>query len=179
MISDSKGISDGDQVTGPLLFWDAFGVPHSNSGVGQHWNNLSRAILLKRRSASIGPSFKNCFDFSEAISRIPFSRASRLVWNRMLGEKLVNLDCSSEKVVFHGLSNFNIPLTSGKRNFKTMLTVHDVIPLIQPQSVSWKLRAEMEFILRNSLKHVDHVVCNTDYLGVVLCGSGFPCKGIA
>ena len=158
MKSDVKGISDGDQVSGPLLFWDAFGIPHINSGVGQHWTKLSRAILLMKPSGN-SPSFENCFDFPKSISKIPFSGISRLVWNRLLGEKLRKLDRCSYKIVFHGFSNFNIPITSGRRKFRTVLTVHDVIPLIQPQSVSWKLRTEMQYILRNGLKHVDHVVC--------------------
>ncbi len=62
--------------------------------------------------------------------------------------------------VFHAVANFNLPL----RRFPGtayVLTVHDLIPLELPETVSLRFRWQFRLWLERSLRVVDHVVCDS------------------
>ena len=63
--------------------------------------------------------------------------------------------------LFHGVSNFTLPLLRipGKR---FVLTVHDLIPLLVPQTVSWAYRWQFRLWLARSLQVADAVICVSD-----------------
>lgn len=63
-----------------------------------------------------------------------------------------------EEPIFHAASNFNLPLqrVRGKR---FVLTVHDLIPVLLPQTVSRAFRWQFHLWLSRSLQLADHVVC--------------------
>ena len=60
--------------------------------------------------------------------------------------------------LFHGLSNFNLPLTRvpGKR---MVLTVHDLIPDLFPETVSTGFRWQFRLWLFRSLQVADRIIC--------------------
>lgn len=60
--------------------------------------------------------------------------------------------------VFHGLGNFNLPLRRVE-GVRFVLTVHDLIPLLLPETVSTAFRWQFRLWLYRSLKVADAVVC--------------------
>ncbi len=65
-----------------------------------------------------------------------------------------------EDPFYHAVCNFNLPLTKvpGKR---MVLTVHDAIPLLLPDSVSMAYRWQFRFWLEHSLRVADRVICDS------------------
>ena len=60
--------------------------------------------------------------------------------------------------VFHGVGNVDLPLLRIP-GVPFVLTVHDVIPLTSPQTVSWAFHWQFRLWLARSLRVADHVVC--------------------
>lgn len=60
--------------------------------------------------------------------------------------------------VFHAVSNFNLPLLKPKGT-RFVLTVHDLIPLLLPETVSLAFRWQFRLMLGRALKLADAVVC--------------------
>jgi glycosyltransferase involved in cell wall biosynthesis len=74
-----------------------------------------------------------------------------------IGKLPALLEDSSEPL-FHAVGNFNLPLTriAGKR---LVLTVHDVIPLLLPQTVSAAYRWQFRVWLARSIRVADRIIC--------------------
>jgi glycosyltransferase involved in cell wall biosynthesis len=67
---------------------------------------------------------------------------------------------ASRAPLFHALGNFNLPLrrVPGKR---FVLTVHDLIPLTMPKSVSRAFRWQFRLWLARSVGLADRILCNS------------------
>ncbi|MHB8420495.1 MAG: glycosyltransferase family 4 protein [Myxococcales bacterium] len=92
------------------------------------------------------------------IPHSPARLRSRTPW--MLAEVPALLGRHRARL-FHGLCNFALPLfRPGRTRF--VLTVHDLIPLSQPASVSRAYRLQFELWLRRSLRLCDAVICNSE-----------------
>lgn len=63
--------------------------------------------------------------------------------------------------VFHAVCNFNLPLTRAKGT-RFVLTVHDLIPLLLPETVSAAYRWQFRLWLGRSLRVADAVICVSD-----------------
>jgi glycosyltransferase involved in cell wall biosynthesis len=63
--------------------------------------------------------------------------------------------------VFHAVGNFNLPLQR-LRGTGYVLTVHDIIPLELPETVSPGFRWQFRLWLERSLRIADAVVCDSD-----------------
>jgi glycosyltransferase involved in cell wall biosynthesis len=63
--------------------------------------------------------------------------------------------------LFHGLSNFPLPLQR-PANTRLLLTVHDVIPLTHPESVSRAFRLQFQAWIGRSLQLCDAVLCDSE-----------------
>ncbi len=74
---------------------------------------------------------------------------------------LPGLLAQGREQIFHGVSNFTLPLLriSGKR---LVLTVHDLIPLLVPDTVSTAYRWQFRLWLARSLQIADAVICVSD-----------------
>lgn len=74
---------------------------------------------------------------------------------------LPKLLADGSEPLFHGVSNFTLPLlrVPGKR---LVLTVHDLIPLLVPDTVSTSYRWQFRLWLARSLSVADEVVCVSD-----------------
>jgi glycosyltransferase involved in cell wall biosynthesis len=85
----------------------------------------------------------------------PRRLASRTAY--LLGELPSALEASPSRV-FHGVSNFNLPLARvpGKR---MVLTVHDLIPDLFPETVSTGFRWQFRLWLSRSLQVADRIIC--------------------
>ena len=63
-----------------------------------------------------------------------------------------------QPTLFHATSNFNLPLTRTP-GVPYVLTVHDLVPLLLPDTVSAKFRWQFRLWLARSLEVAQHVVC--------------------
>jgi len=63
-----------------------------------------------------------------------------------------------DEPLYHAVANFNLPLArvSGKR---FVLTVHDIIPVLLPETVSRPFRWQFDLWLSRSLRLADRVIC--------------------
>lgn len=78
----------------------------------------------------------------------------------ILGE-LPKVLAQSDAALFHAVSNFDLPLTRVASK-KYVLTVHDLIPELLPQTVSAKFRWQFRLWLSRSLRLADEVICVSD-----------------
>jgi len=85
----------------------------------------------------------------------PRGDSSRTVY--FLG-KLSEILAGIEEPLFHGLCNFNLPpvRVPGKR---MVLTVHDLIPELLPQTVSLAYRWQFRLWLTRSVRIADRIIC--------------------
>jgi glycosyltransferase involved in cell wall biosynthesis len=119
------------------------------TGIGLYTRNLARAlenegVQIRRLGARVSGD-----DIRGAMS------ASAYVIGRLPGA-LQNL----EEPLYHGVCNFNLPLTRvpGKR---MVLTVHDAIPVLLPDTVSIAYRWQFRLWLARSLRVADRVICDS------------------
>jgi len=119
------------------------------TGIGLYTRNLARAledegVQIRRLGARVSGD-----DTRGAMS------ASAYVIGRLPGA-LQN----AEEPLYHGVCNFNLPLTRvpGKR---MVLTVHDAIPVLLPDTVSIAYRWQFRLWLARSLRVADRVICDS------------------
>ena len=65
-----------------------------------------------------------------------------------------------DEPLFHAVCNFNLPLTR-VRGKRLVLTVHDIIPDLLPETVSRAYRMQFRVWLSRSLKVADRVICDS------------------
>jgi glycosyltransferase involved in cell wall biosynthesis len=80
---------------------------------------------------------------------------SRTAWT--LAELPFQLNKHRPKI-FHAVSNFNLPLIKIP-GVRYVLTVHDVVPLLMPDTVSMRFRIQFQGWLANSVKIADAIIC--------------------
>ena len=85
----------------------------------------------------------------------PRGKRSRTAWT--LGELPHWLD-ARKPTLFHALSNFNLPLQRHRR-VPYVLTVHDLVPLLLPHTVSTAFRWQFRLWLARSLEVASQVIC--------------------
>ncbi len=85
---------------------------------------------------------------------------SKPLWPLRVGKALAKaLPASAPAVILHGLSNFNVPYRRGDPRIKRVVTVHDLIPLLDPSGVSKASHAQLDWLLPRALAAADQVVC--------------------
>ncbi len=99
----------------------------------------------------------------------PARTRSRTLW--MAGEVPGLLEARGARL-FHGLCNFALPLRK-PRGTRFALTVHDVIPLTHPDTVSRPYRIQFAAWIRRSLDLCDAVLCDSEATRRELCAR-FP-----
>lgn len=163
------GVSEGNSGA-PLVFWDGYGFHNPYSGIAQHAlrmlialeNEQVHPILLG--SSEICEPFKDHFVYpcmqSGGFRKL---RNLKIIWPQIVGSTVENVakgvSNSSSKVILHGISNFNIPIWPKRRGYRRVLTVHDIIPLLEPGSVSMAYFVQLKAILGRALSLADGIVC--------------------
>jgi glycosyltransferase involved in cell wall biosynthesis len=154
----------------PLVFWDGYGFHNLYSGIAQH--ALRMLVALEKEqvhpillgSSEVCESFKDHFVYPCIDSR-GFGKLQdlKIFWPQIIGTTVENVAKgavnSSSKVILHGLSNFNIPIWPKRRGYRRVLTVHDIIPLLEPGSVSMAYFVQLRAILGRALRMADGIVC--------------------
>ena len=85
----------------------------------------------------------------------PRSGLSRSLWS--LGPLRSRLE-QAKPSLYHAVANFNLPLTRAA-GVPYVLTLHDLVPLLLPDTVSTAFRWQFRAWLSRSLLVADHVIC--------------------
>ncbi|WP_163782264.1 glycosyltransferase family 4 protein [Myxococcus vastator] len=92
---------------------------------------------------------------AQSSGEAPRGKAGRTAWT--LGG-LPRVLQGSDAPLYHAHGNFNLPLLRAP-GMKYVLTVHDLIPLLMPETVSSAFRWQFRLWLSRSLRVADQVVC--------------------
>src|SRR5690606_27791463 len=78
---------------------------------------------------------------------------SRTAWTLAVLPRLL-----ASRPLFHAIGNFNLPLRPPP-GCRCILTVHDLIPLTHPETVSRAFRLQFRLWLSRALEVAAHVIC--------------------
>jgi glycosyltransferase involved in cell wall biosynthesis len=155
---------NGRSKAGPgVILWDGFGLQSLYSGVGRHAWELLTALERTACSPRIIPSIP-ALDSNFAPYTLPQHLAwpqSRLkpwalFWTEQWLKKYLREQDAA--CVVHGLSNYNIPGLKSPR-MRTVLTVHDLIPILQKNEVSAALGLYLRYQLPRAIARADAIIC--------------------
>ena len=121
------------------IFWDSFATTNKYSGIGVY----SSKLLDGLEKQGVKPSM-------EATNSLLSSKISHFLY---LNYK--SFDYKND--IFHGLANFNVPIANP--NIKSVLTIHDIIPLIARGQVSKSSNLQLNYLLKLVLPRVKEIIC--------------------
>jgi glycosyltransferase involved in cell wall biosynthesis len=164
---------NGRYKAGPgAILWDGFGLQSLYSGVGRHaWDllqGLERASCSPRIIPSV-PAFASPF-FPYILPKNlgwPQSRVKpwALFWSEQWLRKY--LRHQEGRCVVHGLSNYNVPGLKSPR-LRTVLTVHDLIPILRKDDVSAALGLYLRYQLPRAVDAADAIICVSNWTEATL-----------
>ena len=175
--NDTKNtVGVGPKGTAPLVFWDGSGLASPYSGIANYGANLFSSIKKHGVVPTIVASSPPFFGQEQTVIATPKVFApvgtSKLFWPEASFAKAVEL-ANGQRSVFHGLANINVPIWSSSKKVATVLTVHDIIPLLAPNQVSKAYFLQFSFALKRLVQRVDAVVCCSEWTAQTL-RSMFP-----
>jgi len=146
-----------------VILWDGFGLQTLHSGVGRHAWDLLQALERLDCSPRIIPSVPTLdAHFSAHIlpknTHWPQSRIKpwALFWS---SQWLKSYERDHPRAsVIHGLSNYNLPTIRSSR-IRKVLTVHDLIPILQRRDVSAALGLYLRYQLPRAIAAADAIIC--------------------
>jgi glycosyltransferase involved in cell wall biosynthesis len=146
-----------------VILWDGFGLQSLYSGVGRHAWELLQALHRQALSPGIIPSVPildsqfSPYTLPKTISW-PQSRIKpwALFWSEQWIQKYLR-DHDGISVI-HGLSNYNVPSLKSPK-IRTVLTVHDLIPILQKDEVSAALGLYLRYQLPRAIAAADTIIC--------------------
>ncbi len=172
---------------GPLVFWDGYGLTNPQSGIfvyakklAEELNKLEIApIVLSKIDLKDFPGVRKilippCIPLhSRFFARIENSKP---IWPLCIGSFLVkNLKKNpslfeGRNIVLHGLSNLNLPYLkslrpkmNGSAHYRTVLTVHDLIPRLDATGVSFALRHQFKVLFPLAVNAADAIICDSKW----------------
>lgn len=153
------------------VVWDGFGFGAAASGIYQHawglFGSLSKdcAPLVVLQPGAKFETAPTLVVGEPSLGRLA---RTKLVWPSLVYHGLTSVNdgairqlVDSGSWIFHGLSNLNLPLLPGlqKSNVRMVLTVHDLIPMLAPHSVSLSLNYQFRWALPRALDLADRIIC--------------------
>lgn len=158
-----------DTSRAPFVFWDGFGLSGTHSGILTHAVELHKELGVLGVDPMIVGETGLEYNFPRAeirtIRRIFQScglTRIKLIWPYFVESLIDSLSYEKFHIV-HGLSNFNVPLTRPKKCQKRILTVHDVIPLLDPKMVSTGYALQFKLAISRALDVVDQIICVSNW----------------
>lgn len=160
---------------GGLIFWDAIGLVRPQTGIFRHAMALfSELHRLDVNPRLLWPKGVSCaFSQAErenipALGLGPQIERLKLVWPRLASLHLLRRRPGASGII-HGLSNFNLSWADDlSKNWRRVLTIHDLIPLLAPRDVSVALAYQMRHALKRLSSRVDQVVCVSHWTKMTL-----------
>lgn len=136
------------------IYWDFLGLHSPCSGIYTHMTQLSRSLeALDLEPKVIGEEsrlYRACLKLP--LSKITCPHLSSVMFKPQLAQR--------NRVIFHSFANINTDFLFQKENrIRTVLTVHDIIPLIAKGKSSFLSTLQFKLALGSSLKKSDKVLC--------------------
>lgn len=155
---------------GGLIFWDAIGLVRPQTGIFRHAHALYTELQgLGVNPRLLWPKGLSCaFPQADRLDVPALGLGAqierlKLIWPRLAAIHLLKRHPRSRGIV-HGLSNFNLSLGDDLgKNWRRVLTIHDLIPLLAPRDVSVALAYQMRRALKRLSSRVDRVVCVSEW----------------
>lgn len=134
-------------VSTPAIALDASLWDEPTTGIGLYTRCLVQGLNAQGLSVQ-------CFGARES-GVAPRGKLGRTAY---VFKRLPDALRASSAELFHALGNFNLPLRrlSGKAY---VLTLHDLIPLLMPETVSWAYRWQFRLWLAHSVALADQIIC--------------------
>ena len=155
------GSSSGNGDQAPLVFWDGYGLENRRSGIFVHANELGRALM----GIGVRPILMGNDGIHANLSDFDVISVKQGVFGALTETKLMRpTKCFSylreipNPFVYHGLSNINLPLLGTTTQARFVITIHDVIPLLAPRSVSKKYFLQFKALLAQVVSRADAVI---------------------
>jgi glycosyltransferase involved in cell wall biosynthesis len=169
-----QGGASGENPGAPLVFWDGYGLDNPHSGIARYARRLADALKREGTQPIVLGNDESCHAFRDLphfshVHEGSFRklRELKIVWPQVTGafleDSLTGASLVGRRAILHGLSNFNIPVWPKIRRFKRVLTVHDIIPLLEPNAVSRGYYLQFRAILHRALSLADGVVCVSNW----------------
>jgi glycosyltransferase involved in cell wall biosynthesis len=154
------------------VYWDGYGLERQASGIYVYAQSLATQLamlgVVPEVVATNPLKLQNTTFLAKKKSLLPSLLAeSKLVAPlRTKAAILSRLHRSAavDPVVLHGLSNINLPLVCiDSKKVKTVLTVHDIIPLLAKNATSFAYRQQFAMLLPLAARRADRIVCVSDW----------------
>ncbi len=171
--SKTKISSDGVGPKGTALsvFWDGSGLESPYSGIANYGLNLFKAFKKHDVVPTIISSLPPYFGQEQTVIAKPKIFApigtSKLFWPEASFSKAIEL-AKGRRSVFHGLANINAPIWSKAKNFATILSVQDLIPMLAPTQVSKPFFVQFSFAMKRLVQKVDAIVCCSEWTALTV-----------
>lgn len=144
------------------LAWEAYGLD-APSGIRTYGLELQRAL----HAIDVSPVVVRGLEVSTQLPSVTSVAGSRLL---RAGRKFLQplasyatarrLPQSASGLIFHGLSNINLPVLGRKpRRDRFVVTVHDIIPLLAPGQVSKSLALQFKVLMDRVVRRADALIC--------------------
>ncbi len=169
-------------ANGPVVAWDGLGLTNVNSGVGQHARQMLASldqlgihptVLLTPGQATddvLDPSRKSCQSDRLPSRNLPSVRWLNgfkplwpiRSWNYVTRLARRNPD---RTFILHGLSNINLPAVTLRcpPNVRRVITIHDLIPLIDPKASTRSLYLQFWGLLPFVVRGADRIICVSNW----------------
>lgn len=157
----------------PVIVWDAFGFNAGHGGINSYAASMADALSKQDVLPHAICTQDAPIEFLPSKQRIvlpefPYRLLKRvkLLWPRLAFHHVKKF-LGKQKAIYHGLSNVNLPHISNSvrrsNQIKTVLTVHDLIPLLAGSSVSCSYREQFRVMLRSALYGAEAIICVSDW----------------
>ena len=152
------------------VIWDGYGLGNPHSGVYRYAAGLLGEISelgvkpqIIQAQSNVPPDLSENAQIISMASKGLLRKVTRakVVWPQKVGRILRSKRSEfGDKVIYHGLCNSNIPYGKGfHKDYATVLTMLDIIPLLPEAGVSSLARAQMSRYLPLILPKVDRITC--------------------
>ena len=153
--------------SGLPVFWDGFGFCETFSGISTYAREIARVFPESQAKPNLIHAEK-----SSGGTRALSYPGSKLFWP-VLAYQQALARTGQEELIFHGLSNINLPVVGAKKKSRFVITLHDLIPLLPESGVSVSLEMQFRIALPRVLRLADKIICVSDWTKDVL-GQKFP-----
>ena len=153
------------------VFLDNFGFSNGFNGISSYTDRLFSARLMQEQrkyviskiwvgdKLPVHPVNGGIFPINKKMA--PFYAKVRFLWPNY-AQRLIATDYK-KPIIFHGLSNINIPIRTKLAGCHRVITIHDIIPLLDNSSVSWKYYIEFKVLFKKVLEVADAILCVSNW----------------
>jgi glycosyltransferase involved in cell wall biosynthesis len=151
------------QSRGIPIFWETYAIGNPYSGIGNYaWNLFQQLTDLKSKPVLLSGA-KSFTSFHDLKTQTPlrFARVFQPQCSYYTAQKLLQKE--NRQGVFHALANYNLPLLTRSTRLRFIVTVHDLIPLLDAQKVSLLSAQAAKALAAKAFAKADEIICVSDW----------------